>query len=191
MISGGRRAAAIALCVLSLRAEAQGWDLQALMQDMAQVSSSRVRFVETRYLALLTQPLELKGVLTYERPDHLTKHVQAPFDERLTVEGDALTFVSKRGTRVVSLRSEPAVRALVESVRATLSGDRARLERYYEAELSGTGAAWMLRLAPRDPEVKSMVQGIVLSGSGSRVDVIEVLEAGGDRSKITILHDAK
>jgi hypothetical protein len=177
--------------VLSLRAEAQGWDLQALMQDMAQVSSSRVRFVETRYLALLTQPLELKGVLTYERPDHLTKHVQAPFDERLTVEGDALTFVSKRGTRVVSLRSEPAVRALVESVRATLSGDRARLERYYEAELSGTGAAWMLRLAPRDPEVKSMVQGIVLSGSGSRVDVIEVLEAGGDRSKITILHDAK
>jgi hypothetical protein len=176
--------------VLVLRAEAQGWDLQALMQDMAQVSSSRVRFVETRYLALLTQPLELKGVLIYERPDHLTKHVQAPFDERLTVEGDTLTLVSKRGTRVVSLRSEPAVRALVESMRATLSGDRARLERYYETQLSGTSAAWMLRLAPRDPEVKSMVQGIVLGGSGSRVDVIEVLEAGGDRSKITILHDA-
>ena len=182
----------IALCALALHAEAQGWGLQALMQGMAQVSSSRARFVETRHVALLSQPLELSGILSYDRPDRLTKHVQSPFDERLSVEGDTLTLVSKsRGTRVVSLRSEPAVRALVESVRATLSGDRARLERHYEAEVFGTEAAWTLRLAPRDAEVQAMVQSIVLGGSESRLDVIEVLEASGDRSKITILHDAK
>jgi hypothetical protein len=44
---------------------AQSWDLQALMGEMAAVPASRTRFVETRHLALLTRPLELKGSLTY------------------------------------------------------------------------------------------------------------------------------
>jgi outer membrane lipoprotein-sorting protein len=162
------------------------------MQAMAQVPSSSARFVETRHIALLTQPLELKGSLSYERPNRLSKHVLSPVDELLSVDGDALTVLNKTSgeQRVVSLRDQPAAGALVASVRATLAGDLAQLERHYKVELSGTRAAWSLRLVPRDARVKTFVETITLAGSGARLERIESLEASGDRSRMTILHDA-
>lgn len=172
---------------------AQTWDLHTLMQQMAQVPSSKTRFVETRHIALLTAPLELKGSLSYERPDRLSKHVQAPFDEVLSVEGDALTVLNKtKGEkRVISLREQPAAGALVASVRATLAGDLAQLQRHYRVELGGTRAAWTLRLVPRSAQVKGYVEAITLTGADARLSRIETLETGGDRSVMTILHDGK
>ena len=65
MTSGARRAiVAAGLLLVSTFSFSQNWNLQALMQEMAAVPVSRTRFVETRHLAMLTQPLELKGSLT-------------------------------------------------------------------------------------------------------------------------------
>lgn len=163
------------------------------MQSMAQVPASRARFVETRHIGLLTRPLELKGSLTYERPHRLSKHVQSPVDELLSVDGDALTVLNRtRGEqRFVSLREQPAAGALVASVRATLAGDLGQLERHYEVELSGARASWHLRLVPREPQVRRAVESILLAGAGARLQRIEVLETSGDRSIMTILHDGQ
>jgi len=163
------------------------------MREMAAVPASRTRFVETRHLAMLTRPLELRGSLTYERPHRLTKHVESPFDETLTVEGEELSLVNKtKGEkRTVSLREQPVLRALVESVRATLAGDRAQLERHYRMKFSGPRDAWQLRLVPREAKLRGYVESIALSGAGARLQRIEVLEGGGDSSVMTILHDGK
>jgi outer membrane lipoprotein-sorting protein len=192
MISGAR---SIGLLILALACPVRGqsWDLEALMQSMAQVPSSQARFVETRHVALLTRPLELKGSLSYERPHRLSKHVESPVDEILSVDGDALTLVNKtKGEqRVVSLREQPAAGALVASVRATLAGDLAELERHYQAGLTGARAAWSLRLVPRDPQVRRFLEAITLAGADARLLRIETLETSGDRSLMTILHDGK
>ncbi|MGH8690888.1 MAG: LolA-related protein [Burkholderiales bacterium] len=176
--------------LLPLAAFADDWGLKGLMQQMAQVPASRTRFVETRQIALLTQPLELKGNLSYERPNKLSKHVQSPFDELLAVDGDTLTLTNTKVT-TFSLREQPAAGALVESVRATLAGDLAQLERHYRVEFSGSSKAWSLRLVPRDAQVKGAVDSIVLAGAEARLKRIEIAEAGGDRSVMTILHDGK
>ena len=191
MISGAR--STLVVLLLPALSIAQDWDLGALMREMAAVPASRTRFVETRHLALLTRPLELKGSLTYERPHRLTKHVESPFDETLTVDGEALSLVNKtKGEqRVVSLRDQPALRALVESVRATLAGDRAQLERHYRVKFSGARDAWQLGLVPRDAQLRGTVTSIALTGAGARLHRIEVLEGGGDSSVMTILHDGK
>ena len=192
MISGARSLLAW-LAVACAPALAQGGDLDALLREMAAVPASRTRFVETRHMALLTRPLELKGSLTYERPNRLTKHVESPFDETLTVDGEALSLVNrtKGEQRFVSLREQPALRALVESVRATLAGDRAQLERHYRLQFSGARNAWRLRLVPREAQLKGYVESITLSGDGARLQRIEVSESGGDSSVMTILHDGK
>jgi hypothetical protein len=161
------------------------------MHDMAQVPSSNSRFVETRHIALLTRPLELKGSLSYERPNRLSKHVQSPFDELLSVNGEAATLVNKtKGEqRFVSLREQPAIGALVASVRATLAGDLPQLERYYRIEFSGPRDAWSLRLVPRDAQMRGIVDTITLAGAAARLKQIEIVETTGDRSVMTILHD--
>jgi outer membrane lipoprotein-sorting protein len=190
MISGAR---SLAFVLLAFSAHAQTWELPALMQEMARVPASRARFVEVRHMALLTQPLELKGSLTYERPHRLAKHVQSPVDELLSVDGDTLTVLdqAKGEKRVIPLREQPAAGALVASVRATLAGDLAELERHYQVKLSGTRAAWNLRLVPREAQVRRAVDSIALAGAGARLDRLEVLEGNGDRSVMTILHDGK
>lgn len=192
MTSGVRSALAL-LALASTLAFGQGWNLDALMSEMAAVPASRARFVETRHLAMLTQPLELKGSLSYERPDRLVKHVETPFDELLTVDGEALSLVSKtKGEqRSLSLREQPALRALVESVRATLAGDRAQLERHYRVQFSGRRDAWRLHLVPRATQVRGHVESITLSGAATRPQRVEVLESTGDRSVMTIVHDGK
>jgi hypothetical protein len=192
MTSGVRNALA-ALLLVPMFSVAESWDIQALMREMAQVPSSRSRFVETRHIALLTRPLELKGSLSYERPNRLSKHVQSPFDELLSVEGDAATLVNKTTgeQRFVSLREQPAMGALVASVRATLAGDLAQLERHYKVEFSGARGSWSLRLVPRDSQVRGYVETIALAGAEARLKRIEIVETGGDRSVMTILHDGK
>lgn len=191
MISGAR-SLGTALLALPLLASAASWDLDALLGELAQVPSSHSRFVETRQVALLAQPLELRGSLSYERPARLSKHVQAPFEETLSVDGESAVLASKTGgERRVSLREQPALAALVEGIRATLAGDRARLERHYQVELAGTRAAWTLRLVPRGLQVRQLVDTIVLAGAAARVERIEIAEAGGDRSVMRILHDGK
>jgi len=193
MISGVRSALAAAALLLATAAAGETWNLRALMQDMAEVPASRARFVETRHIALLARPLELKGTLSYERPNRLSKHVQSPFDELTSADGDALTVVNRtRGEqRLFSLSERPEAGALVAGMRATLAGDLAQLERHYKLELSGTRAGWSLRLQPRAAKVKSYVEALTLAGAGARVNRIEVLETGGDRSVMTILHDGK
>ena len=186
MISGLR---SLAFLLVALPVQAQTWDLQSLMQEMSQVQKSDARFVEIRSIALLTQPVELKGTLSYERPQRLTKHVQSPVDETLSVDGDTLTMRSASRQQVISLRKEPAAGALVASVRATLAGDLAELERHYKTELSGTRGSWTLRLVPREARVRRAVESITLGGTGVRLTKIDTLEANGDRSVMTIRHD--
>jgi hypothetical protein len=193
MTSGVRSALGALLLVVAYPAGAQTWNLESLMQAMSQVPASKSRFVETRHIALLTRPLELKGSLSYERPNRLSKHVQSPFDELLSVDGEAATLVNKtKGEqRFVSLREQPAIGALVASVRATLAGDLPQLERHYRIEFSGPREAWSLRLAPRDAQVRSGIDSIALAGAGARLKQIEIVETTGDRSVMTILHDEK
>ena len=192
MTSGVRSWLAL-LLFASTPASAQGWNLDALMSELAAVPASRTRFVETRHLAMLTQPLELKGSLSYERPNRLVKHVETPFDELLTVDGEALSLVnkSKGEQRSLSLREQPALGALVEGVRATLAGDRAQLERHYRVQFSGRRDAWRLQLVPRAAQVRAHVESITVSGAAARPQRIEVLESTGDRSVMTIVHDGK
>ena len=192
MISGARKLV-LGLVLVSSPVFAQGWDLDALMRELAAVPASRSRFVETRHVALLTRPLELKGSLSYERPNRLTKHVESPFEETLTVDGEALSLVNrtKGEQRFISLREQPALRALVESVRATLAGDRAQLERHYRMQLTGPRNAWRLRLVPREAQLKGYVESILISGDAARLQRIEVAEGSGDSSVMTILHDGK
>ena len=192
MTSGVGKALATLLLVPTLSI-AESWDLHALMQGMAQVPASSSSFVETRHIALLSRPLELKGSLTYERPNRLSKHVQSPFDELLSVDGEAATLVNKtKGEqRFVSLREQPAIGTLVASVRATLAGDLPQLQRHYRIEFSGPREAWHLRLVPRDARVRGIVDTITLTGTATHLKQIEIVETTGDRSVMTIVHDGK
>lgn len=168
------------------------WDLTQLMQDLGRVKAARGRFVERRYLAILNTPLESSGTLVYIAPGRLEKHMLLPRQESLILDGDTL-LVDNRETgqrRSFALQEQPVLRAFVESIRSTLAGDLQTLNRFYEVGLEGDAGRWRLRLRPTEPRMREVVSEILVSGRGTWVGAIEIREAGGDRSVMTIARDA-
>jgi len=176
---------------------AAAWDIEQLMQDLAQVKVAKGRFVERKHLGILTAPLESSGTLTYIAPSRLEKHTLTPRAESLVLEGDQLTMVS-RGVgkapdrrRTVLLQDYPAISIFVESIRSTLAGDLTLLRRFYEIALDGDERRWRLVLKPRDAKMQELISEIRIGGSRDWIDSIEFLESGGDRSVMVITRDGR
>jgi hypothetical protein len=179
-----------ALCLsgaaLAQSAAAPRWGLPELMRELHAVTSAQGKFVETKYLAVLSAPLELSGTLAYRAPDRLEKHTLKPVAERLVLEGNTLTIEDGRRRRSYALERNPTMRAFVESMRSTLAGDLQTLERFYEVSLEGERGKWRLALKPSDAAMQSFVREILIKGRGVWVDTIELLDPNGDRSVMNI-----
>ena len=178
--------------LLAAPARAAEFDLAALMEMLAQVPAARNSFTETKHSAVLTEPLLLKGVLVYARPDRLEKNVLSPFDERTTIADNYVTIDNRtlKQKRSFALSASAAISALVESMRATLAGDRVALERHYHVRLEGRAEAWLLSLTPREPKLAALVKRIQIAGARERLKRIEIEEAAGDRSVMQINADS-
>jgi hypothetical protein len=168
-------------------AAAAGSDpFDALLQRLAARRHAHVAFTEAHYLAVLDRPLESSGELLYEAPDRLEKRILKPRPETLLLAHGVLSATRGRHTRTVELAAWPQIAPLIEGLRATLAGDRAALERIFSVQLEGDAARWTLRLAPRDPEAKRVVSAVSITGEGTDLKTVEILEADGDRSLLTV-----
>ncbi|MGZ9157559.1 MAG: LolA-related protein [Nitrospira sp.] len=161
-------------------------DLPGLMELMAKVTSREDRFTETKTVAMLTQPLVLKGTLAYVRPDRVEKHVTSPYAEHLVVQGDQLTLSTREGTKHLAVDSHPLIRSFIEAIRASLAGEVSVLRRLYHIKLQGTQQDWMLTLRPLDAQAAEYLTSITLRGHGDRLTAVDIRETGGDRSLMQI-----
>ena len=178
----------LGLSTVSRAATDPAWGLEQLMQRFAQVKSSKGTFVERKHLRILNAPLESSGTLIYTAPGSLEKHTLKPKPETLVLEKDTLTFedATRKRRRTLRLQDYPVVWAFVESIRSTLAGDLRSLNRFYRVALEGGEPEWRLTLDPREPDIQRMVSRIQISGSRASIRSIEVAEAEGDRSVMTI-----
>jgi hypothetical protein len=94
----------------------------------------------------------------------------------------------QRGHRqhVVTLADTPQLVPFVESIRATLAGDRAALEHYFTVGCDGDLAHWTLHLVPREASVARSVQEVRISGERDAIREVEIRQSDGDRSRLTI-----
>jgi outer membrane lipoprotein-sorting protein len=178
-------AAGVALAMASTCAHA-AWDMQQLMESLAQAQSGRATFVETKHIAMLDKPVESSGELVFVAPDRLEKRTLKPKPESLVVDGDELSI--ERGSRTYRLRlqSYPELAAFIDSIRGTLAGNRKTLERDFRLNLSGTASAWTLQLFPFDEKMKAVVRRIVIAGAQGQVNTIEIDQSDGDSSVMVI-----
>lgn len=156
------------------------------MAALAQRRHGHAQFVERQYLQLLEQPLESSGELLYDAPDRLEKRTLRPRRETMLFEHGVLTIERGRRKQTLDLQQYPQVLPFIESIRATLAGDRAVLETLFDLQLAGDLGQWTLWLVPRDPKVASMVREIRIEGTEAALHRIEIRQADGDRSVMTI-----
>ena len=173
MISGNRhrwRSATAALALVAAGAaagaETPAWDIEQLMQGLSKVTAAKGKFVERKYLAMLTAPLDSSGTLVYTAPGRLGKtHAGAQTRKAGAGSGQADARISGPGQRrALVLQNYPVVWAFVESIRSTLAGDYQTLNRFYRASVGGSEEQWRLSLKPVDPKMQSVVQEIRIGG---------------------------
>jgi hypothetical protein len=161
-------------------------NLDELMGLLAARRHGHMAFTEVQTLAMLDRPLESSGELLYDAPDRLEKRTLKPKPEDLTIEAGVLTARRGRHTRTLELAAYPQLSPLIDSLRATLSGDRATLERTFAVQLAGSLADWTLHLTPRDAAAARIVREVRISGSRAALGSVEILQADGDRTLLTL-----
>lgn len=179
-------AAGLLLGMLAVSAAEPPAAFDEVLSLLATRRHGHATFTEVHEMAMLKAPLTSSGELFYDAPDHLEKRTLAPRSETLVLEHGVLT--AQRGTRrhVLELSAYPQLVPFVESIRATLAGDRAALEHHFTIEFSGDATHWGLTLTPRDPEVARSVREIRMAGETDDIRTVEIRQVDGDRSVMTI-----
>jgi hypothetical protein len=157
-----------------------------LMAGLAKQPLGAATFTEKKYLAVREQPLESSGELLFVAPARLEKRTLKPKAESMVLDGDTLTLIRGRRQHVLRLQDYPEVAGMIESIRATLAGDRKALERVYHLALSGDTDHWTLTLTPLDAKVGAVIARIRMEGAKNAVRSVEILQADGDSSLMTI-----
>src|SRR6201996_1624832 len=160
--------------IAAARAQPAFSDLNEVMRLLAMRQHGRVEFVEQQFLAVLKQPIESSGELRYDAPDRLEKRTLKPRAETLLLSGGVLTVERGHSKRTMDLHAYPQILPFVESIRATLAGDRGALERLFRVDFAGSVSRWTMTLVPIDSKVKQSVSQVRIDGMRDQLIKVEI-----------------
>ncbi|HWW19938.1 MAG TPA: outer membrane lipoprotein carrier protein LolA [Steroidobacteraceae bacterium] len=158
--------------------------LDQVMSLFAQRRHAEASFTEEKYLSVLRHPISSSGRLIYEAPDHLEERTLTPRPQSVVLDHGLLSMKIGQRLRTLRLADYPQLAPLIDSIRATLAGDRAQLERAFSLEFSGDAEHWQLHLRPLDAH--SPLTQIDLSGARDEVNEVRMQQRDGDHSVMRI-----
>lgn len=179
-------AAALAIAALPPARAAAPFGLVELAALLAQNRSGEATFTERREVAMLAQPLVSSGRLWFQAPDTFVRETLKPRPEKLAVVGNTLTITQGARSRSLALDAAPEAGLVVEAIRGTLTGNRAALERHFNATVTGNAERWLLELVPNDDRLRQQVASVQVNGQQALVREIRLLLPDGDRSVMTV-----
>ena len=169
------------------------WTLEQFADLIGKATFHQAPYEETHVSQILTEPLLSKGTLSFTPPSRLEKHVFSPYEEWYVIEGDSLLWKDTVNgtTKELSLEDYPILLSFVEGFRAVLAGDLSTLKNWFALDLSGSKNNWNLTLTPRDEEIRQFVAAIRFAGKEDKITRIEIREASGDHSILTMTTERK
>jgi hypothetical protein len=160
--------------------------LATVMSRLSQRRHGEADFTEEKYLAMLKAPVRSAGRLVYDAPDHLEERTLSPRPQSVVLDHGVLTMQNGKRSRSLALADYPQFAPLIDSIRATLAGDRPALEKAFELKFSGDLEHWNLHLEPRDPQLRTSLKQIELTGAQDAVSEVRIEQRNGDHSLMHI-----
>jgi Outer membrane lipoprotein carrier protein LolA-like len=162
--------------------------LNDVMSKLSNVKAAKSEFTETRYLKLLVAPIQSSGVLTYTAPDKFEKLTLKPVEEKMTIAKHLVTLEepAKGRKNTITPNSFPALSALIDAMRGALSGNATLLAETFKVKIDGSSSQWKLTLIPKEAVQFGYIHKITVSGKQDAIDSMEVLQADGDRSVLSM-----
>ena len=140
-----------------------------------------IPFVEKRQSQLLEEPLILFGEVLFTQDGTLSKRIEKPFQERVTISADSMEMERKGRVRRVSLDKRAGVKVFYAGMRALLNGDTDALFELFEvATTAGEDESWTIELVPKAADLRTFVEQLTISGQGGQVLTVHTNQPGGD-----------
>ena len=162
-------------------------DLETVLDRAAVTPPGRVGFREERHNPMLQDAMVLTGYLEYLSAGVLRKVIQTPFEEALLVDPDHVTIERDGEIRRLAVSRSRSLNTILGAIEAILSGDSEKLEAIFEYELSGTDAAWSVRLTPISRRIARQLKGLQVNGSDQALSSIRIDLENGEWQLIHIL----
>lgn len=161
--------------------------LDGLLARFAAMKGLSAKFREEKTMALLAAPLINEGELHFAAPGRLVRHTRSPVRSTVLIDGERLTFGDARGVEAISFAQNPVVGLFVASFVKIFAGDKAALQAMYKMsfEAGPSADAWSLRLRPQVAPMDKIVDRIEVTGEGTVIKTMKVVEVGGDETLTT------
>ena len=175
-------------CAVAGSAHAQPFDIAALQRLLQDAPKHELRFTESRESPWLAAPVQTSGRMRTSAT-MLEKEVEQPRHETWRILNDRMQVVTAGSDRPkeILFANAPAVAALGNALRFAAAGDLRALERDFQLKLGGDERVWTLQLTPRRSEVARYVKQLELQGTQGSLQVIDILEAKGERTTTRLI----
>ncbi|MDH3510047.1 MAG: hypothetical protein OER85_04230 [Gammaproteobacteria bacterium] len=140
-----------------------------------------IPFIEKRQSQLLEEPLVLYGNVLFTQEGTLSKRIERPFQERVTISANSMELERKGRVRRVSLDKRAGVKVFYAGMRALLERDTdALIELFDVSTFADEEANWRIELVPKEAGLRTFVEQLIISGRGSHVLTVHTDQPGGD-----------
>ena len=158
----------------------------SILGDIDTPRDEPIPFIERRQSQLLEEPLVLYGEVLFTEDGTLSKRIERPFQERVTISAESMELERKGRVRRVSLDKRAGVKVFYAGMRALLDGDTdALFEQFDVSAAVGEGANWRIELIPKDTDLRTFVEQLIITGQGSQVLMVHTDQPGGDWQEIS------
>lgn len=180
------------LCCLATAARAAPCDstascLAVLAAAQASTRTVDARFVQTKHLSLLDEPLVSTGRFRFRRPDHVRLDVETPRPSTILIAGRAVTIPGLSASEQQALAGSPMA-AMFTELGALFAGNLEAAPAHFTVEARAAGDAIEVVLTPTAPDFQRLFHTIALrfAGPDAVIQSMRLDDALGDRLEVAL-----
>ena len=167
--------------------ESQSQEIMASLTEAASsMQTMQCRFVQSKTMAMLTEPSVSEGKMYFSSPDRLRWEYLTPYSFALVVNGERIVKVTDGKAEVLDGNSGRMYQGIVSMIMGSASGKKLFDNSAFDVVLYDDGACWKAEMTPKRRDMKRMFSQLVFhfDKKSQVIDHVEFIELKGDKTEI-------
>ena len=167
--------------------EAQSQELMAsLTEAAASMQTMQCRFVQSKTMAMLTEPSVSEGRMYFSSPDRLRWEYAMPYAFALVVNGERIVKVTDGHAEVLDGNSGRMYQGITSMIMGSASGKKLFDTSAFDIVFYDDGTCWKAEMTPKRRDMKRMFSQLVFHFEKKTqvIDHVEFMGANGDITSI-------